>query len=161
MMNLGRKDMMLKEKEKYIKNLKLFNSILENVDSMLHKVDVIDYYEIVGEKIDEEAYSYARFIGKNYSPQLAAFMTKNTMFKEFTLNELLNPNNGYGVIMNKKRYFASEAELVHIYEQLKERKIPVCQKTVTAQLRRNVGLNTDYHYPDLPLQENKTKKLIK
>lgn len=153
--------MIINDKEEYAKKLKLFNFVLQNIDENLHRVDVIDYYEIVGEKVSTDLYTYRKLMGNHYSFLFDDFVRKNTMIKELTFEELLNPNNGYGVEIENNRYFATEEDLIEIYKQLTERKIPVFQRTVTAQLSRNWEVNTDYHYPDLPLIEEKTKKLTK
>lgn len=149
-------------KTEMVEKLQLFEQVLKNVDTDLHQVDVIDFYEIVEEMISYDALHYSTLLHNHCSQLFLNFVNKNFMGQAMSREQLLSPNTSYGIRFDEKHTkFASRQELIAIYNQLTQRKIPVCPKTVLAQLRRNWKTNTDYHYPDLPMKENAKTKTLK
>lgn len=144
-----------REKEAMEKRL-LFSGLLETMDPSEHKLDSIDYYEITKEAIKPIKSGYS-FCGKGYiNKSLSVFFQKNVMEPVLTQREILE-NRSYGYLVNGVKRDATKEEKLAIYNDLQERKIPICDRTISDQYRRNLGLNTDWHYK----KEKKSEKVIK
>lgn len=108
-----------------------------------HIVDAIDFYTITKEKPTDQSIKFQSRTKHSYSQAFYNFIEKNKSREDVSLEELLNGTSSFGLTINGKTKNATQQELVEIYDILVKKEIPVFDKSILAQLRRNWGLNTD------------------
>lgn len=151
-----------KEKEK---DYLIFLELLKTMDPKKHIIDVIDYYEITNEEVSDKPRDLFRMkevIDIESSKILQQFLNANRMDVELTEEEVLKEENKLGYMINGNAKYATKQDKLKVLEDLHKRNIPIYHRTVSAQLRRNWKLNSDWHY-EKQRKEEKTneKKRIK
>lgn len=121
-----------------------------------HIVDAIDFYAITKEKPSRDSIVFQARTKNSYSIDFLNFVRNNPGGDDLTLEDLLSGNRTFAFIVNGTRKKATPQELENIYNTLLEKGIAVFEKSVSAQLRRNLGLNTD-----IDAKEYMSKKELK
>ena len=146
------------KKERYQR----FEQLLQLVDSKEHMIDAIDYYMVTKEKPSGTAIAFQARTENSYSDEFFQFVKRNESGEDLTLEEILDGTKSFGLMVNGKIKYASKEELQKIYFQLIQKEIPVFDKSIVAQLRRNWNLNTEIDIEEyLNKKEKQLQKVYK